>query len=238
MEYYVLDDYKEQQPKKLNHKKLIKVIAIVTSITALIVLFALYIGNEGVRSWTDKYLLGKDITENTGAIIEVDTDASTHIYAYDRYITILERNKLKNYNGSGEKESEIDVNITNPLFASSGRYLCLAEKNGHKIYLISGANIIWQKDLDSEISQIFINSNGYISVSHKTSVKLFNKDGKELTTVHMAETFAVCTAISSNNSELAIAEINYSRKYSTIKHKDYFSRKGPNRSTKCGNLHI
>ena len=77
------------------------------------------------------------MTENTGAIIEADTDSNSYVYAYDRYIVILSRNHLQNYNGSGEKESDVEINISNPIFASNGRYICVAENGGTKLYLIS-----------------------------------------------------------------------------------------------------
>ena len=137
MELYFLKDYKENPPKKLNKKKLIKSIIIVLLITVAIVLFSMYIGSGEFRGWTDKYIFGKEMTENTGAIIDIDMDSNSYIYAYDKYIVILSRNHLQNYNGNGEKESEVEINISNPIFASNGRYICVAENGGTKLYLIS-----------------------------------------------------------------------------------------------------
>ena len=210
MEYYVLDNYRDKPPKKLNTKKVIKTAIIFLIILLLIVIIASYIANSEFRAWTDKYILGKEMTENTGPIIQIDSESDPYLYAYDRYINVFSKNVLQNYNGDGRKESEIEITITNPIFASCDRYLCVAEKNGNKIYLISGEHIIWQKDLEEEISQISVNKNGYVSVNHKSSVKLFNSDGKDLTTVHLASTHAIDTVVSNDNSELAIAEINYS----------------------------
>lgn len=75
--------------------------------------------------------------------------------------------------------------------------------------MISGEHIIWQKDLENEIAQISVNRNGYVSVSHKSIVKLFNDEGKDLTTAYLSSTYAISSAISNDNEELAIAEINY-----------------------------
>ena len=210
MEYYVLNDYKQQPPRKINKKKVVKTTIIFIAVLIFIVLFAMYVGNGEFRGWIDKYILGKEITENTGAIIEVDSESNSYIYAYDRYIVVLSRNHLQNYNGSGSKESDVEITITNPLFASSGKYLCVAEKGGNKLYLISGEHILWQKDLEQEISQISVNRNGYVSVSHKTTVKMYSNEGKELTTAYLSSTYAIDTAVSNDNEELAIAEINYS----------------------------
>lgn len=210
MKYYVLDDYRKEDEKKLNKKKVIKTTVIVLTIVISIILFSFYVANSDFRGWIDKYIFGKEITENTGHIIEIDADSNSFIYSYDNRIVILSKNMLKNYNNNGNEEFQIEVNITNPLFSSNGSYLCVAEKEGNKLYLISGSNIIWQKDLDGQIYQIYVNKNGYVSVSYKTIVKLFNSEGTDITTAYLSTTYAIDTVISDDNSELAIAEINYS----------------------------
>ena len=197
MEFYKFEDY-SQGPKKLNVKKLIKTGVIFFVIVLVIVLFSMYVGNSEFRGWTDKYIFGKEMTENTGAIIDVDMESSSYAYAYDRYVVVLNKNHLQSYSSYGNKESDIDVSITNPLFASSGKYLCVAEKGGNKIYLISGEHIIWQKDLENVIAQISVNRNGYVSVSHKSIVKLFNDEGKDLTTAYLSSTQAIASAVSND----------------------------------------
>lgn len=209
MDYYVFKDYKEDPPKKLNTKKVTKLSIIVLVSIIMIVLIAMYVGNYEFRSWTDKYIFGKEMTENTGAIIEVDSESNSYVYAYDKYISVLNKNHLQNYTSSGTKDSDLEISISNPIFSSSGKYLCIAEKGGNKIYLVSGEHIIWQKDLENEIAQINVNRNGYVSVSHKSIVKMFNREGKDLTTAYLSSTYAICTAVSEDNEELAIAEINY-----------------------------
>lgn len=209
MKYYVLDDYRKEGTKQLNKKKVIQTIVILCVIITAVVLFSVYVANAEFRAWIDKYIFMKEMTENTGPIIEADTDASTYIYAYDKYITVLSKNNLQSYDSSGKKESEIQITIANPLFSSNGKYLCVAEKGGNKLYLISGGNIVWQKDLEGQISQVYVNKNGYVSVSHKTMVKLFNTEGAPITTAYLSSTYAIDTAISNDNKELAIAEINY-----------------------------
>ena len=209
MDYYVFKDYKEDPEKKLNTKRVIKVSIIGVVFIIAVVLVAMYIGNNEFRSWTDKYIFGKEMTENTGAIIDVDSESNSYVYAYDRYITVLNKNHLTNYSASGNKESDLEITITNPIFASNGKYLCIAEKGGNKLYLVSGEHILWQKDLENEIAQLSVNKNGYVSVSHKSAVKLFNCDGKDLTTAYLSSTYAISSAVSDDNEELAIAEVNY-----------------------------
>lgn len=210
MKYYVLDDYRKKESRTLNKKKLIKCIMILGVIIVTLTIFSIYVANADFRAWIDINIFRKEITENTGAIIEGDMEYDKYIYGYARNIVVLSKNKLENYNSSGKKEFEIDIEITTPLFDTSGKYLCIAEKGGKKLYLISGENIIWQKELENDIYNINVNHNGYVSVSHKTIVKMFDIDGKEITTAYLSSTYAADTAISNDNKELAIAEINYS----------------------------
>lgn len=63
--------------------------------------------------------------------------------------------------------------------------------------------------MENDIAQIFVNKNGYVSVNSRKVVKVYSTEGKEVTTAYLSTTTAVDTAISNDNSELAIAEINY-----------------------------
>lgn len=213
MKFYVLDDYKEEKTKKLNKKKLVKTIIITLVIIAIIVLFALYIGNEEFRGFIDRYVLQKEITQDTGNIIQISQDDNPYIYAYDKYITVLKKNSLEYYNSSANMEFSVNVTISNPLFSSNGKYLVLAEKEGQKLYLISGQNIIWQKDLEGNISNVNVNKNGYVSVIvtgtiYKTLICTYDVDGTPLPTVYRSSTYAIDTDISSDNQNLAFAEVN------------------------------
>ena len=164
MKLYILDDYKKEKKKKLNKKKLVKTIVIAITIIVLIVLAAFYIGNEKFRGFIDRYVLRKEITENTGNIIQISQEDNPYVYTYDKYITVLNKNLLEHYNSNANLEFSVKVSISTPLFASNGKYLVLAEKGGQKLYLISGQNIIWQKDIEGNIVNVNVNKNGYVSI--------------------------------------------------------------------------
>lgn len=210
MKYYVLDDYIE---KKLNKKKIVQTIVIAILIIVIIVLSAFYIGDENFREWIDIYIFRKGVTENTGPIIKHDMDSNTYLHSYNGKMLVLNKNRLLNYNKEGRQEYEISVNISNPIFASKGEYLCLAEKGGRKLYLISGQNIMWQNDMEGKISRASVNENGYVSVIltgtvDKTVVVTYSKEGKKISTAYLSTTYAVDTDISVDNKYIAIAEIN------------------------------
>ena len=95
------------------------------------------------------------------------------------------------------------------------KYFVLAEKDGQKIYLISGANIVWQNNLEGSISKVNVNSNGYVSViltntTYKSVILVFSPEGRELFRYYLSFDYAICTDVSLNNEYLAIGEVDFS----------------------------
>ena len=93
--------------------------------------------------------------------------------------------------------------------------MCIAEKNGQKLYVISDKNIIWQKDLEGNIVDIAINSDGYLAAAltgtlYKTIVQTFNNKGEEQFKNFLSTTYVMDMSISPDSKYLAIAETNFS----------------------------
>lgn len=196
-------------------KKKIMTIFISILITVIIIISALYIGNRSFRTFFDRYILGKEITENKATSIDISNQENPSIYAFDKYITILNKNQLDLYTSSGKKEYELQVNISNALYAANNRFLMIGEANGQNLYQISEGNIAWQKEIEGQIQKINVNKNGYVSViiagnSHKTVIATYNPQGKELFKTYLSSTACIDTSISNDNKYLAIAEIDTS----------------------------
>lgn len=199
--------------QKLNKKKVI--IVSIVAITIISILIIGYITNENVRSFFDRYILRKEVNEDKLAAISINADETNYIYAYNKYITVLNKNKLTTYNASGKKEYEQDVLINNPIYNSENRFLVIGEKGGKKIYLISEENIVWQNEIEGEIKKVNVNKNGYVTViisgtSYKTIVATYSPTGKELFKTYLSNTIAIDADISNDNKYLAIGEINTS----------------------------
>lgn len=180
----------------------------------VIILIARYVADEDFRYDIDTKILKKEVSESTLNTIEINSDTNPSIFAYDKYITVLSKNKLKEYTSDGETEAELDVNISVPLVATNEKYMVLAEQDGQRIYLISGSNIIWQNTLEGSISRVNVNKNGYVSVVikntiYKSVVICYDLTGNELFRSYLFSDYAVCTSISTNNKYLAIGEVSY-----------------------------
>ena len=199
--------------EKLTLKKKITLGVFLLIILTSLILFVLYVKHEGFRTWTDCYIFKKNIENTDIAYIEIDSSKNPKIFAYDKYITILEKNILLTYNSSGSKINELDVKINTPIYNSNGKYLCIAENKGNNIYMVSGDNILWQNSVDGAIDSINVNKNGYVSVvekgtSYKNIIITYNPEGKEIFKTYLSTSMAIATDISDNNDYLAIAEVD------------------------------
>ena len=206
---------KKNNGKKLNKSKIIKLIVLVIVVIMLITAGVLYSKNDTFRKVLDRYIFRKNTYENNLPYIEIDSSKTTGMCAYSKYIAIMQGNKLDLYNKYGKKETTIEIEVSTPIFVSNKNYLAVAEKNGNKLYIINGKNIVWQKDMEGKVTDISINSNGYVAVSiagtsYKTVIKTFDNKGNELFTNYLAKTNVVDMEISNDNKYLALAEANFS----------------------------
>lgn len=199
--------------KKINKKKLTVLIIISVLILTAIILFCIYMGNKTFRDFMDKYVLMKNVTENNLNSITLEEPENIQVYAYDKYISVFSQNKLVGYNSNGKKEYELSVEITNPIINTNNRFLLIAEKEKQRIYLISGNNIVWQKDLEGNISRINVNKNGYVSViitgtTYKSIIQTFDSQGNEMFKTYLSNSIAMDSDISSDNKYMSFAEIS------------------------------
>ena len=199
--------------KKINKKKIAIVITLVILLIALIVIIAVYANNKEFRDFMDKYILRKDVYSENVPTIELNSDSNNNVIAFDNTICVLSENTLKKYNSSGKQTAEIKLQINNPVYSTAGKYLAIGEKNSQKAYLISGENIVWEKEVEGNISKINVNENGYVSIivtgtTYKSVIITLDEKGNELFKNFLANTTAIDTSISKDNKYMAYAEIN------------------------------
>lgn len=209
-------DYWEQpEKKKINVKKIVISILISIIIIAIIVLVALYVSNEQFRDWTDIQIFRKEISQDRVAVIELEEGQFSNVYAFNRYIGILNKNKLSLYGSTGSEEASLDIEISTPVFFSSNRFLVVGEQNGQKMYLIEDKEIAWKSEIEGNISQVYVNKNGYVAViisgtSYKSVVQVFDPEGNALFKRFLSSTIVMDVSISNDNKYLAIADVDTS----------------------------
>lgn len=183
-------------------------------IISIIIVISLYIANEPVREWMDRYIFRKNVIEENLATIQLEKENSK-VYAYDNYIVVLQDNNLKIYNSSGKEETTINVSITTPLFASCDKYLLVADNNNKNVYLIYNTSLQWQKTMEGNISKITVNKNGAVGIvitgtTYKSVIVMYGITGNEEFKTYLSSTIAVDVTISEDSKYLSFAEINTS----------------------------
>ncbi len=204
-----------EEPKTLNKKKVV-----ISSIIALIIVIftvigIVYVSNQNFRNFMDTYVLFKTIKENDLASINIDTEKNIYTYAYYNYVVVLENNKLSLYNSSGKVVESFEVNISSPIFASQDNYLVVAEKDNQKAYLFKDKKMIWEKNVDGQISRVNINENGYVSIivsgtSYKSVITTYTQDGTEVFKTFLSNAVAIDSDISRDNKYLSFCEMDLS----------------------------
>jgi hypothetical protein len=191
-------------------------ICIVILIAILVsIVLARYVTEEEFREKIDTNIFKKEVTSDNLDSIDLDSENNPSIYAFSNYITVLSKGSLKIYNSKGKLADTVEINISSPVVDSEGKFLVIAENSGSKIYLLNDTNLIWQTEVEGEISGVNVNKNGYVSViikntTYKSIVVLFNTDGKEIFRKYLSSTYAICSDISADNKYLAIGEVDYS----------------------------
>lgn len=201
--------------KKVNKKKIVILTIIIVFIVIAIITIGIYSTNDKAREWIDKNIFRKEVLQDKVATIDLKENQDSNIYAFNKYIGILNKTKFSIYNSTGSQEKTLDLQISNPIWGSANRFLAIAENKGKKVYLISDKDIAWEAEVEGNISQVHVNKNGYVAVvivdtSYKTVIKTYNPQGKELFNTYLSSTRAVDVSISNDNKYLAIAEVDTS----------------------------
>ena len=205
----------EKENKKVNKKKIAILTIIILIVVIIIVKFGLYNTNDQARGWIDKNIFRKEIQQDKVATIDLKESQNSSIYAFNKYIGILNKTKFSIYGNTGNEEKTLDIQISNPIWGSANRFLVVAENKGQKLYLISDKDIAWESEVEGNIAQVHVNKNGYVAVvivdtSYKTVIKMYSPQGKELFNTYLSSSRAVDVSVSNDNKYLAIAEVDTS----------------------------
>lgn len=210
------DEKKEYQiQREINIRKIIITGIVVVLILAVVIIFSLYIAEEGFRKWVDINVLRKDISSESVATVDLNVDKNNQIVCYNKYIGILNEKNLKIYNSAGENITDISVNINTAIFSTNDRYLAIAEKNGQELCVISDKTYLWTQKVDGEIQQICVNKNGYVilvttDTTYKSIITVYDNSGKQLMRNFLSSSRVTDVSISDDNKYLAYSEIDTS----------------------------
>lgn len=204
-------DDKKKREIKIRKKVIITISVILILSTITIVL--LYFLNLEFRNTIDIKILRKNISTETLPTIDLDINKPNQISVYSKYIAILNEKKVSIYNNYGEMVSQVPVDINNAIFASSNKYLAIAEDGGKNFYLLLDTTYLWSGSIEGSIEQIHVNQNGYIAIvtsdaTYKSIITVYDSEGSELIKKYLSTTRVIDVAMSKDNKYVAIAELD------------------------------
>ena len=204
-----------EEEKSLNKKKVAAAVIILVMVLITAIITILYVASPSVRNFMDKYILFKHVDENDLPYISLEQDEKIYTCAYYNYVAVLENHELKLYNSSGKEVQSFKINISSPIFSVQDNYLVIAEKDQQKCYLIKDKKIIWEKDIEGQISRINVNQNGFVSVivsgtSYKSVITTFSEDGSEVFKTYLSNTLAIDVDVSKDNKYMSYCEVDLS----------------------------
>ena len=196
-------------------KKITKISIIILIGVFITTIVALYFVRQDYRRWVDINILRKDINTSDIASIDLDINKNNQIYCYGKNICILNDKNLKLFSSSGQEGTSIPVDINTALFDSNGKYLAIAEKNGHNLCTIFDKTFLWKQQVDGDILQVSINQNGYVTVvttdtTYKSIITLYDQNGKSVLKNYLSSSRVVDVSISNDNKFVAFAELDTS----------------------------
>ncbi len=209
------DYWKEPGGQKLNKKRILITVLAIIIIIAIGIFIVIYVKNREFREWVDTNILQKEVNQDKLATIEILQDENLNAYAFGQYIGILNKNEFHIYGNTAKEETKITVDISTPIFNANGRNLVIAEDKGQKIYFIQDKDLIWEDNVEGNISKIYTGQNGYTAVAitgtvNKTVISVYDDKGKSLFKTFLSTTRVSDIAISNDNKYLALAEIDTS----------------------------
>lgn len=200
----------------INKRKVAITVTISVILILILIFVLLYIYNKSFRQWADMHVLMKVAKEGSLSSIDIDKSENISICTYDKYVALINANRLDIYNSSAKQVASINVNLNNPIYSTSGRYLVIGDKGKQKVYLVSGKKILWETDIEGMVSRVSVNENGYVSVvcvgsTYKSIVTMYNQSGSSLFKTYIPNNTVIDSTISSDNKFLSFAEIDTSK---------------------------
>ena len=199
---------------KISKKQVIRTILIILGIL-LVIILGLYVGDEKSRYWIEKNILGTSIEEEDLPKIEYEQDKNIKVIAYQDYVATILENQLKIYNKNGKLETEISINVTNPIFATNKKYLLIGDLEKNNLYMIYKNTLQWEKKLDDEITSLTITENGAVGViltnkTYKSIISVYTITGTEVFKIYLSTTHANKMTISNDMKFMSFIEFNFS----------------------------
>lgn len=127
---------------------------------------------------------------------------------------VINNNNIEGYSELSKKTFDKNIDNKDIVTYTNNDFCVIAEKSSTNVTVFCSNEIIWTSNINNaNILGAYINKNGYVAIiysqtGYKSLIKVFSNTGEELFTNYLASTYAIDVAISNDNKELAIAEVD------------------------------
>lgn len=205
---------------RINKKKFITRMFILFSIIGLLIYARYFSVNEEHRNYVINYY--KDfinsfknnstyLVAEKAFSIENDKTLKNTIISRDSGLLVVNSNGVKEYDFSETPTWSKEFNISNPIIASKGNWLIVAEENGAKVIAFNGKEEVYNILIEGNIQKIVTNGNGYLGVifakvGYKNAFAFINPEGKLIYTKYFANTTLIDADINSAGNKIVMIE--------------------------------
>ncbi|HPD00575.1 MAG TPA: DUF5711 family protein, partial [Acetivibrio sp.] len=193
-------------------------------VTVICTAAVVYLNSKGIDI---KEISIKDVIENRFFIgnkdsyeieckeIEYGTNVQQEFVVHKDFIVRCTKSGIEYFDKNGEEKWLFPVTLNKPYAKSSGKYLLVADLETKDIYVFSGKEKIWEDRLGYSILSADINSNGYVTVVHrsdrnKSAVSVYNREGAFLFTKIKGEAFVISAGVSQDTKNVFVNSVDYS----------------------------
>ncbi|MGN0463724.1 MAG: DUF5711 family protein [Acutalibacteraceae bacterium] len=202
-------------------KKILLTLIVIISV-ALLAFTAFYVAPH-VRNGTKQAQSDKSQEENEALLFTSGSEiiGGIHLSSGDIVVTA---NSLISFKSNGEKRYSTSIGYSNPVFKSADSKYIVFERSTGKYTIADRSKIIYQNDLDEEIINCDIASNGNYAIITRSAqstllVTVYSSKNKALFGWECSDDYLIDVALSKNGNSVAVSSVNvrngeqYSRIY-------------------------
>ena len=213
-----LEKYRQEkeriQRRKENFTKRMAVFTILFMAVVVVGSLIYYFCFVGAWSYYSK---GADcvLEQNTLKDFELFSSDSRIVKNYKNLLLICDKNGVKAYDKNGENKWSVSLSLNEPFLDVCKNYILAADRSGKKLYIIRSGKIIQECEMQYNITNASVKSDGGFVVitddsGYKSLVTIKNSSGKEVFSWHSANAYAIDADFSDDYRNIMISTLNTS----------------------------
>lgn len=146
----------------------------------------------------------------SSVIIPYDYASDSEYSAYAKGIVCASTNYMCYINDKGETEWERATSVVDPILRTAGNYILITQRNGTKLCLYNGSELVYDIDCDDNILNASLSHKGdCVLVTtkdlYKGAIAAYNRSGKLIYSRFFGDASVIDAAISAKSRNIAVA---------------------------------